>query len=80
MEAAIGTVRLSNDTPVDELAPCQGPICLDDGIGARLIHEEIYHLTNILDLVDGFGRPLGQVFDYNFKSVNVCFISANSCV
>lgn len=44
--------------------PCRQPTCLDEAAGARLVQEEVYHLNNILELVDGFGRPLGQVFDY----------------
>lgn len=70
-EAIFGTARVlvsnDSDSPVDNLPRCKGPVCLDDGIGARLLQEEIYHLKNILDLVDGFGRPLGQVFDYDFE-------------
>lgn len=44
-------------------ALCKGPICLDESIGASLLREEIQHLRNILYLVDGFGRPLGRIFD-----------------
>lgn len=52
----------SNEPP-----SCKGSVCLDEAIGARLVQEEAHHLRNILDLVDGFGRPLGQIFDYDSK-------------
>lgn len=67
LEAVIDTARLSSDTSPDTLPPCKEPTCLDEGIGARLFQEEIRHLYNILDLADGFGRPLGQVFEVEWE-------------
>lgn len=63
--ATAGTAPLSDDAPGVHVPQCKGPVCLDEGLGARLLRDEIYHLKNILELVDGLGRPLGQVFDHN---------------
>lgn len=43
--------------------PCETSFCFDVDIGARIVNNEITHLTNILNLVDGCGRPFDQIFD-----------------
>lgn len=42
---------------------CEASLCFDEGIGARIINNEITHLTNIVNLVDGCGRPFDEIFD-----------------
>lgn len=46
---------------------CEASLCFDEDIGARIVSNEITHLINILNLVDGCGRPFTKIFDPDFE-------------
>lgn len=42
---------------------CHMSLCFDENAGACILNDEITHLTNILNLLDGCGRLFGAIFD-----------------